>query len=136
MSKNVLFVCKHNRFRSKVAEAFFNKYNKNKNYTASSAGIIIGDYPFDYLQKKVAEKEFGLRLLGKPRPISLEILEDIDIVVIVADNVPLSLFHGKKYGNKKVVWAISDVRTHTYKEVKEIISRIEKKVIKFVESLK
>ena len=30
IKKNILFVCKYNRFRSKVAEAYFNSLNKNK----------------------------------------------------------------------------------------------------------
>ncbi len=28
---NIIFVCKYNRFRSRVAEAYFKKINKDKN---------------------------------------------------------------------------------------------------------
>ena len=37
--KNILFVCSENSARSQMAEAFFNRYNKNPEYTASSAGL-------------------------------------------------------------------------------------------------
>jgi len=40
---NILFICKHNLFRSQVAENFFNKLNKNKKYKSDSAGIIKWD---------------------------------------------------------------------------------------------
>ena len=44
----ILFICRHNRFRSKIAEAYFNKINKNKNLIAKGAGIFPGKYPFEY----------------------------------------------------------------------------------------
>ncbi len=45
---NVLFVCKHNRFRSKVAEAFAKKYIRGIN--VKSAGVQL-----DILRPFVAE---------------------------------------------------------------------------------
>ena len=41
--KRILFVCKHNIFRSQVAENLFNKLNKNKKYISDSAGLIKWD---------------------------------------------------------------------------------------------
>ena len=41
--KNILFVCKHNVFRSKIAEAYFKKVNQNREINAKSAGIIKAD---------------------------------------------------------------------------------------------
>ncbi len=133
--QNILFVCKHNRFRSKVAEAFFNKLNKNKNYQSSSAGLIYGEYPLDRIEVNVAKK-IGLKLNGKPKPLNMKLLGRQDIVVIVADNIPLNLFNGGRYGKKKIVWKIPDVVTHTEDEVRKIINDIESHVKKFVESLK
>jgi len=46
----ILFVCKHNRFRSKVAEAFFNKLKKNKKIKAESAGLVL-DKLRPYIEK-------------------------------------------------------------------------------------
>ncbi len=135
MSKKILFVCKHNRFRSKVAEMFFNKYNKNKNYVAIGAGLLPGGYPLDKVQVKVA-KEFGIKLSGKPKPITTGLLRKINTLVIVADNVPSEIFQSKKYGLQEYRWEIKDVVRGDEEEVREIISRIEKKVKEFVKELK
>ena len=135
MSKNILFVCKHNRFRSKVAEAFFKKYNKNKNYKAYGAGLLPGRYPLDKIQTKVA-KEFGIELKGKPKPITMDLLIKMDIVIIVADNVPSEIFQSQKYGRKEYRWNIFDTVDDDPDEVRNIIGNIEKKVIEFARSLR
>ncbi len=131
MIKKILFICKHNRFRSKTAEMFFNKFNKNKNYVAIGAGLLPGSYPLDKVQVKVA-KEFGIKLHGKPKPITMELLKKIDILVIVADNVPSEIFKSKKYGRDERRWEIHDTITGSEEEVRKIMSKIEKKVIEFV----
>ena len=46
----ILFICRHNRFRSKIAEGYFNKINKN--VKVKSAGIFIGN-PLDKTQTKI-----------------------------------------------------------------------------------
>jgi len=135
MSKNVLFVCKHNRFRSKVAEAFFKKYNKNKNYKAYGAGLLPGRYPLEEMQIRVA-KEFGINLKGRPKPIKMDLLMKMNIVVIVADNVPSEIFKNKEYGRQEIIWNIHDDYTGDYNNVRNIISQIEKKVLELVKELK
>jgi len=52
---NILFVCKWNRFRSKLAEAYFKKVNKNKKIKVKSAGLIKG-WPLSKNQIRLAEK--------------------------------------------------------------------------------
>ena len=133
--KRILFVCKHNRFRSKVAEAFFNKFNKNKEYSASSAGLIPGVYPLDVEQVRIA-KEFKINLKGKPKPITTDLLKKIGTMIIVADNVPAKIFKNKYYGWKEYVWRIHDSFNNKANETREIISKIRKRVIRFVENLK
>lgn len=128
-------MCKHNRFRSKVAEAFFNKLNKNKNYKAYSAGLLPGRYPLDAMQVKIA-KEFGINLKGKPKPVSMDLLIKINTMVIVADNVPIDVFGNKKYGREEYIWNIPDSVNNDADETREIISKIEKRVIEFVGRLK
>ncbi len=132
--KNILFVCKHNRFRSKIAEAFFKKYNKNKEYVASSAGLFPGRYPLDERQIRVAGK-FGIKLSGKPRPITTDLLVKTDIGIIVADNVPPGIFEAEKYGKKIIVWSIEDDHTGLEENIEPIIRRIEDKVKEYVETL-
>src|SRR3989338_5206494 len=133
--KNILFVCKHNRFRSKVAEAFFNKFNKNEDYVAMSAGLIPGGYPLDELQVKVA-KEFEIKLKGKPQAITTDLLRWMNLMIIVADNAPCEIFNNKKYGREEIIWKVEDEENSNYNETCKIIKKIEDKVKKFVEGLK
>ena len=114
---------------------FFNKFNKNKNYVAIGAGLLPGGYHLDKVQVKVA-KEFGIKLSGKPKPITTGLLRKINTLVIVADNVPSEIFQSKKYGLQEYRWEIKDVVRCDEEEVRESISRIEKKVKEFVKELK
>ena len=134
--KNILFICKHNRFRSKVAEAVFNKYNKNSRYKVKSAGIIRGHYPSDKYQVSVA-KELGIALAGKPKGISTDLLKWQDIIIVVADDVPSSIFKmiQKKHKKKLIVWNVPDAKTNNKREIRRIIILIRKKVKNFVKKL-
>ena len=138
MSKNILFVCKYNRFRSKTAEALFNKYYRGNKYVASSAGIILGNRPLDYVTSKALRKK-GILVHGKPRPMSLNMIRSTDIMVIVADNVPSMIFNNKKYGVEEHRWNISEENYKKHKTEHErikTIGQIDAKVRKFVEDLK
>lgn len=133
--KIVLFVCKHNMFRSKIAEAFFNKFNTNKNYSCLSAGLIPGNYPLDKLQIEIA-KEFGIKLAGKPKPITTDLLRKINTMVIVADNVASDIFNNNKYGRKEIEWKIEDDNHGNIEEIRMIITKIKDRVVKFIRGLK
>jgi protein-tyrosine-phosphatase len=131
--KNILFVCRYNRFRSKVAEALFKRYNKNKGYSAKSAGIIRGSPPEPY---KRLLGEFNVKINGPTRGLSTEILKWQDITIIVADDVPKGIFmDNKKHGKDVLVWKIPDNKTDNEKEIRRIVESIEKKVRNFTESL-
>ena len=100
----ILFVCKHNRFRSKVAEAFFNKYNKNSENEVKSAGIAL-----DFMRPYVAEDVFkiledmGVKIGDtQSKEIDKDLINWADKVVIVADNIDEGMF-----GDKKVeIWNV------------------------------
>ncbi len=128
---NILFVCKYNRFRSKVAEAYFNKINKNKSFKAKSAGIVKG---FSY--KKVpneftSQRKFGIEIKKNPQKLNNKLLKWQDIIIIVADNVPKKLF--SKYKNV-FVWKIIDSANDTPDDKKSIEKSV-KQIIKKVDSL-
>jgi protein-tyrosine-phosphatase len=132
-SMRILFVCKYNRFRSRVAEAYFNKINKNKKIKAESAGIIRGFYPLNKTQVKNAEK-FGINIIGKPRGLSMELLKRIDLIVITANDVSKEIFQfNKKYLQKIIVWKIQDVKRGSnekgnIKSIKLIIRKVNELV--------
>ena len=125
---NILLVCKYNRFRSKVAEAFFKKYTHHK---AKSAGIIKG-LPIDSEIYQCA-KMFGLKLDKPIRTLNWNKLKWQDMLIIVANNVPRRLFEDMRLVKKLEVWDIPD--TIGQEGRIEVIKLIEKKVKKFDEQI-
>jgi protein-tyrosine-phosphatase len=134
---NILFVCKHNRFRSRVAESYFNKINNNKNIHARSAGIIKGTYPLSKNQVLVA-KQLGININGKPQSLTAELLIKTNLIIIVADDVPKRVFNPNGYYKGKIViWRIKDVYDTERKDlIEKTIRSIMKKVDRFVERMK
>jgi protein-tyrosine-phosphatase len=116
----ILFICKYNRFRSQVAEAYFKKINKNKNIEAYSAGIFIGKPIADSVKK--ISKKLGFKILGKPKGIQETLLERIDLVIIVANNVPPYIFRAK---SKNIIqWKIPDTSQGDLESIERISRQI------------
>ena len=129
---NILFVCRYNRFRSKIAEALFRKLNKDKKLKVKSAGIIKGTKISAAINRSV--REFGIKIDSEPRGLSSELLGWQDLVVVVADDVPLGLFKGKE-GKQVRVWKIKDTSEGNLKSMREIIIKIQDKVKLLVKEL-
>ena len=138
---NILFVCKHNIFRSKVAETYFNQINKNKNIKASSAGIIPGEQLIEN-QEKVAKsqalvaKKLGINIIRNPRGLSVKLLKKQDLVVIVSNDIPIKVFNNKDYLKKVIQWKIPDVLINDLKAMEKTIKLIIQKVNKLNNDLK
>jgi protein-tyrosine-phosphatase len=136
----ILFICKHNLFRSKVAESYFNKINKNPNIKAESAGAIKGDFLTKEqrqvlnLQIKTAKK-YGLDIKGKPRGLSTSLLNKQDLVIVVANDLKKSLFNNKRYIKKLIIWNIKDVGYLKEKNMRKTINKIIRKIDKLKHSL-
>ncbi len=131
----ILFICKFNRFRSKVAEAYFKKININKKIKVKSAGIIGGS-PIDRFAKKISRKN-GIIITGKPQGLTSDLLIWQDIIVNVADDVPSKLFlKNKEYGKKLLNWNIKDAKDNNEKEYQEVITKIVKNCDKLNQTLK
>jgi len=127
---NILFVCRHNRFRSKVAEALFKKYNKNKKIKVDSCGI---DLDYILVAKNVVKvlKIFGIKRVNRhPKKINDKLIERADLIVIVADNVSRRTF--KKYEKRVIVWKISDTDQNNYKGILKRTKLIEKRIKKLI----
>jgi len=133
---NILFVCKYNKFRSQIAESYFKKINKNKNINVVSRGIFVGSYPLNKLQSAVA-KRLGIIIKNRPKPITTKLLRKQDMIIIVADNVPRSLFIYKTgYPKTTISWGIPDEQSDNEEKTEEVIKKIKKKVEELVEQLK
>ena len=133
---NILFVCKHNRFRSKVAELIFRKLNINNRNEAKSAGVQL-DFLRPYVEenvKRILEKR-GYNVNNElPRQINEFDLKWAYKIVIVANNVSPDLF--KEFKREIEVWDIGDCDTSDKKMIEEIIKKIEEKVKGLVDNLR
>ena len=125
--KKILFVCRHNRFRSKIAEGYFKKINRNRNIKVSSSGVIVGNYPLDKLEVKIAGK-FGIKMSGRPKPTTTKLLHEQDLVILAADDVPKDLFNYDFMKGKLVVWKIADDHYDNANHINSIVKQIMKKV--------
>ncbi|MBI2044650.1 hypothetical protein HYT23_01185 [Candidatus Pacearchaeota archaeon] len=124
--KKILFVCMHNRFRSKVAEAVFSRLNTNKKLKAGSAGFLL-DQDRLFIAPKVIEEmnKRGYKIKGNPRQLTKELAEKFDILVVSADNVPKNF---TDFSGKILRWNIKDCSSKDTECIKKRIDAIEKKV--------
>ena len=98
---NILFICRNNQLRSKVAEDFFRQLNKSPSHSARSAGILAGNI------------------------INRDMARWADRMIIVADNVSPSMIE-EKYGKKVEVWGVSSNSKELYREIEEKVKGLIK----------
>ncbi|MEK6896123.1 MAG: hypothetical protein AABX12_01545 [Nanoarchaeota archaeon] len=118
---NVLFICKHNRFRSKVAEALFRKQVSSGE--VKSAGINL-DLPYVAPLVKKVLREQGLEADNTPRMITPELIDWADKIIIVADNVDAALFPESKVER----WAVTDCNQDDEDGIRLRVRDIDKRV--------
>ncbi len=136
---NILFVCKHNRFRSKVAEALFRHYYKKDDVKTKSAGLIV-DVMKPYINRNVVlvmkDKGISMRDDGAKK-IDDFILKWADKIIITADNVAPEMFKGKEFMKGKPIefWDISDTSESDVKGIAVRVNLIERKVLDLIKEL-
>jgi len=79
--KTILFICVENRFRSQIAEAYFNKYAP-EGWIAMSAGINPAESVHPNAIKLMLEENIDISH-KKPKIISKELQEKAEITIIV-----------------------------------------------------
>ena len=131
---NILFVCRHNRFSSKVAEAFFNKINKSSKHHVKSAGIIKG-VPVAPIVRKIG-KENGIGISSETSGVTEKMIYWADVFVIVANDVPVEIFERyKKLGKKVIVWKVRDASQNDENSIRRIFLEIKNKIEGFQKDL-
>jgi len=133
---NILFVCKWNRFRSKVAEAIFNKLNNNPKFHSQSRGLFPGvAVSEDIIQ---AGKNIGIDITGEQQGITHSILMWSDYIILVANDVPKSIFNDviKNDGKKVLHWKIKDIVGTDVEKREKIMLQLQEKIKKFLEEIK
>jgi protein-tyrosine-phosphatase len=134
----LLFVCKYNAFRSRIAEEYFRKINKNPKIKAISRGLIMQS-PSDNVQRKTAGKLLGINIANRnPLPLSIKNLKEADLIIVVANDVPKVIFDYKKGSlyRKLVIWKIKDEQMRNKKNIKRIVLAIKKKIEKLERRLR
>lgn len=133
----LLFICKYNVFRSRISEEYFRKINRNRKIEVLSRGIIMGGKPDDE-QIEIPRKILGVQInKRKPIPIAKKDLQEADLIIIVADDVPKLLFnyHSGTLYEKIRVWKLKDETHGNKKNIQRITLEIKDKIEKLVREL-
>ena len=122
--KKILFVCVENAGRSQMAEAFANKYGKDK-FTVSSAG----NKPADKVNPAVVEvlKEKGIDIsMNKPKLLTFQMAQDSDLIVTMGCN-DQGICPGPFF-KPTTDWKLEDPKGKPIEKVREIRDDIESRV--------
>ena len=138
--KTILFLCVHNTFRSQIAEAYFNKFAKEKGikWQAKSAGFLEAE--------KINEKaiilmrEEGIDISGaKPKLITEKMKNKADKIIVVCQEC--SLESKEKFcpvfeSDKDVeYWQLPNPAEMELEEAREIRNLVKERVIDLIERL-
>lgn len=131
----IIFICKYNRFRSKVAEFLYNKLSKNK---AISAGVVEIDKPLlpeEKARNKYLKEKYKIVFNTKSKGIKASDLLNSDKIILVANDVSKNILSNKRWKNKVSVWDIPDEdaanKRNIDKSVKLILNKIKRMVKKY-----
>lgn len=125
---NLLFICQHNVFRSKVAEAYFNQI-KDKEPINCASGGLFAHHCLSEEQNKIAEEE-GIYITGEPRNLTTSDLSKQDLIVIVSKEIPMSVISSQIYKKEILKWETPDIYEYENRclGTREIIMIIKSKV--------
>jgi len=136
--KTILFLCVHNTFRSQIAEAYFNKFAKEKGlkWQAKSAGFLKADK----INEKaiVLMKEEGIDISDKkPKLMTDEMIKKADKIVVVCQECEeqglcLALPNNKEIDH----WRLPNPAEMELDKAREIRNQIKEKVLSLIEKLK
>ena len=127
--RKVLFVCVENAGRSQMAEAFANKYGKDK-FNVSSAG----NKPAEKVNPTVVEvlKEKGIDIsTNKPKMLTFQMAQDADLIITMGCN-DQGVCPGPFF-KPTVDWKLEDPKGKSLEKVREIRDDIEKRVLKLIQ---
>ncbi|MBI2044306.1 hypothetical protein HYT24_03005 [Candidatus Pacearchaeota archaeon] len=126
----IIFLCKYNAFRSRVAEYYFKKINRNRNIQVISRGLIMGGAP-DRVQLDIVEKVLNINIGNrKSKPIKLKEMIESDMIIVVANDIPKVMFNYEPINldKKLVFWNIKDEQLQNKENIKCIVLSIKEKV--------
>jgi arsenate reductase len=136
--KTVLFLCVRNTFRSQMAEAYFNKFAKEKKlrWQAKSAGFLKADKINE--KAVILMKEEGIDISDKkPKLMTDKMIKKADKIVVVCqecEELGLCLVLPK---DKDIDhWGLPNPAEMELDQAREIRNKVKEKVINLIEELK
>lgn len=134
MAKEILFLCGHNAGRSQMAQAFFNNFNKNKEYVGISAGTNAVDKvnPFCVKAMKEIDIDMSDKDLYYPKKVNNETLLGAYKIFTMGCGVVCKLPAGKKFDAD---WNLDDPAGKSIKEVSRIKEELKKKILDLIKDL-
>ena len=126
--KRILFVCVENAGRSQIAEAFANKYGKDR-FIVSSAG----NKPADRVNPIVVEalKEKGINVsMNRPKLLTFQMAQDADLIVTMGCDEK-GICPGPFF-KPTIDWKLEDPKGKPIEKVREIRDDIERRVQKLI----
>ena len=135
--KMILFLCVHNTFRSQVAEAYFNKFarERNLNWQAKSAGFLEADKVNE--KAIVLMKEEGIDISDKkPKLLTQEMLTQADKIVVVCKECEKEGLCLNLPKNKEIdYWRLEDPAKMELEKGREIRNLIKEKILALIGTL-
>ncbi len=137
---NVLFVCDHNRGRSQMAAAFYNKYSSDGHADSAGTNVLT---PGQTIEQRAAVSEGSKHLLATmdeesldirhqiQKPIDKHMVNKYDKIVVMAEKKSIPDY--VKTSSKYEYWQVEDPQSkgpEKTQEVKNIIKRRVQNLIK------
>ena len=141
MRKKVLFVCKYNHNRSQVSAFLFNTLYRGKKWEADSAGVIGGVATKPVRENLALLKKRHNMTFTRQKTLTKKLIYNCDIIIVVADDVPIELFSTQKdQGIKVIQWKIKDDWKHkniasSIERSEKVYHEIEERIKQFVKKL-
>ena len=135
--KTVLFLCVHNSFRSQIAEAYFNKFSRerNLNWQAESAGFLGAEKVNE--RAIVLMKEEGIDISNeKPKLMTEKMLSQADkIIVVCKECEELGLCLNLPQHKDIDYWRFENPAQLELDKAREIRDLIKEKILNLIETL-
>jgi arsenate reductase len=122
--RKILFVCIENAGRSQMAEAFANKYQKDK-FVFSSAGNKPADKVNPIVVETLKEKDIDISM-NKPKLLTFQMAKDADLIVTMGCN-DQGICPGPFF-KPTIDWKLEDPKGKPIEKVREIRDQIERQV--------
>lgn len=136
--KTVLFLCVHNTFRSQMAEAYFNKFAKEKGikWQAKSAGFLGAEKINE--KAVVLMKEEGIDISDKkPKLKTDKMMNSADKIIVVCEEcleLGLCAVLPKNKGIEH--WQLDNPADMELEQAREIRNKVKEKTLNLIEKLK